>query len=255
MCDVIIEPSKRLEIVRQQNLCFNCLACHKVSQCNSKYQCRKCSRKHHTSLCTHKSDTTPQCNNSASQNSNNTSSPSNILTTTTMTTIAANSTTSLHVARDHVCLLKTAVANVYANDTGIVAIILLDEGSQRSFLTESLAKSLRVQTYHTEEICLAASFGSPTTLVKRLDIGTIYLETIIGERLPLSVLIVPTIAAPMHNTTDYTINRLPYLKGLQLAHPVTVREQFEVTLLIGADHYWQVVEDHLVRGPGPTAVK
>ena len=253
--DVIIEPSKRLEIVRQQNLCFNCLACHKVSQCNSKYQCRKCSRKHHTSLCTHKSDTTPQCNNSASQNSNNTSSPSNILTTTTMTTIAANSTTSLHVARDHVYLLKTAVANVYANDTGIVAIILLDEGSQRSFLTESLAKSLRVQTYHTEEICLAASFGSPTTLVKRLDIGTIYLETIIGERLPLSVLIVPTIAAPMHNTTDYTINRLPYLKGLQLAHPVTVREQFEVTLLIGADHYWQVVEDHLVRGPGPTAVK
>ena len=208
-----------------------------------------------TSLCTHKSDTTPQCNNSASQNSNNTSSPSNILTTTTMTTIAANSTTSLHVAGDHVCLLKTAVANVYANDTGIVAIILLDEGSQRSFLTESLAKSLRVQTHHTEEICLAASFGSPTTLVKRLDIGTIYLETIIGERLPLSVLIVPTIAAPMHNTTDYTINRLPYLKGLQLAHPVTVREQFEVALLIGADHYWQVVEDHLVRGPGPTAVK
>ena len=91
--------------------------------------------------------------------------------------------------------------------------------------------------------------------MKRLDVGTIYLETITGERLPLSVLIVPTIAAPIHNTTDYTINRLPYLKRLQLAHPVTVREQFEVTLLIGADHYWEVVEDHVVRGPGPTAVK
>ena len=91
--------------------------------------------------------------------------------------------------------------------------------------------------------------------MKRLDVGTIYLETITGERLPLSVLIVPTIAAPIHNTTDYTINRLPYLKRLQLAHPVTVREQFEVTLLIGADHYWKVVEDHVVRGPGPTAVK
>ena len=164
MCDVIIEPSKRLEIVRQQNLCFNCLACHKVSQCNSKYRCRKCSRKHHTSLCTHKGDTTPQCNNNASQNSNSTTNPNNTLTTTTMTTIATNTTTSLHVAGDHVCLLKTAVANVYANGTRIEDTILLDEGSQRSFLTESLAKSLRVQTHHTEEICLA-SFGSPITLV------------------------------------------------------------------------------------------
>ena len=178
----------------------------------------------------------------------------NTMTTTAMTTIASNSTTSLHVAGDNVCLLKTAVANVYANDTGIEATILLDEGSQRSFLTEGLATNLKVQTDHTEDICLA-SFGSPTTLVKRLDVGTIYLETITGERLPLSVLIVPTIAAPIHNTTDYTINRLPYLKGLQLAHPITVGEQFEVTLLIGADHYWQIVEDHIVRGPGPTAVK
>ena len=176
------------------------------------------------------------------------------MTTTAMTTIAANATTSLHAAGDHVCLLKTAVANVYANDTGIEATILFDESSQWSFLTKGLAKSLRVQTHHTEEICLA-SFGSPTTLVKRLDVGTIYLKAITGERLPLAILIVPTIAAPMHNTTDYTINRLPYLKGLQLAYPITVGEQFEVTLLIGADSYWQVVEDHVVRGPGPTAVK
>ena len=245
-CNVITEPSKRLEIVRQQNLCFNCLAHHKVSQCNSKYRCRKCSRKHHTSLCTHKSDTTPQGNNSANHNRNSTLGSNNTMTTTTMTTIASNATTSLHVAGDNVCLLKTAVANVYANDTGIEATILLDEGSQRSFLTEGLATNLKVQTDHTEDICLA-SFGSPTTLVKRLDVGTIYLETITGERLPLSVLIVPTIAAPIHNTTDYTINRLPYLKGLQLAHPITVGEQFEVTLLIGADHYWKIVESQRTR--------
>ena len=70
ICDFITEPSKRLEIVRQQNLCFNCFACHKVSQCNFKYQYRKCSRKHHTSSCTHKSDTSPQGNNSDSQSSN-----------------------------------------------------------------------------------------------------------------------------------------------------------------------------------------
>ena len=36
-CEVVNEPLKRLEIVQQQNLCFNCLAHHKVSQCSSKY--------------------------------------------------------------------------------------------------------------------------------------------------------------------------------------------------------------------------
>ena len=171
-----------------------------------------------------------------------------------MTTITTSAATSLHVAGDDVCLLKTAVANVYANDTGIEATILLDEGSQRSFLTEGLARNLRVQAHHTEDICLAL-FGSPTALVKRLDIAAIYLETTTGDRLPLSVLIIPTIAVPVQNITYYAIDKLPYLKGFQLANPMTVGEQFEVTLLIGADHYWQVVEDHIVRGPGPTAMK
>ena len=27
------------------------MACHKVSQCNSKFNCRECNKKHHTSLC------------------------------------------------------------------------------------------------------------------------------------------------------------------------------------------------------------
>jgi len=43
---------RRLEIVKQNNLCFNCLGKHKVSSCSSKHRCRKCQHKHHSSLCT-----------------------------------------------------------------------------------------------------------------------------------------------------------------------------------------------------------
>lgn len=156
-----------------------------------------------------------------------------------MTTITTRATSSLHIAGDNVCLLKIAVANVYTNDTGIEANIFLDEGSQRSFLTEGLA-SLCVQPHHTKDTCLA-TFGSPTTLVKRLDVATIYLETITGYNLPLSVLIVLTIATPVQNVTCYSN---AYLKRLQLGTPL-IAEQFEVMLLIGADHYWQLVEDHI----------
>ena len=52
------------------------------------------------------------------------------MTTAGMTTIVTNTSAPLHVIGDNVCLLKTAVANIYANKIGIEANILLDEGSQ-----------------------------------------------------------------------------------------------------------------------------
>ena len=133
-CEVVPQPSKRLEIVRQHNLCFNYLARHKVSQCTSRHRCLKCSRKHHTSLCNQQGGSNNSSNASDHQNSSNT--PDTVATPTTtagMTTIPTSASSSLHVAGDNVCLLKTAVANVYANNTGIEANILLDEGPKDRF--------------------------------------------------------------------------------------------------------------------------
>ena len=53
----------------------------------------------------------------------------------------------------------------------------------------------------------------------------------------------------------YDLQTLPHLQGLKLAHPITDQDPFQIDLLIGADHYWNIVEDHIVRGPGPTAAK
>ena len=39
-----------------------------------------------------------------------------------------------------------------------------------------------------------------------------------------------------------------------LAHPVTSESEFDISLLIGADQYWKIVEDNVVRGNGATAV-
>ena len=49
-CEVITDYQKRLDMVKKGNLCYNCLAHHKVSQCISRFHCKKCKRKHHTSL-------------------------------------------------------------------------------------------------------------------------------------------------------------------------------------------------------------
>ena len=152
------------------------------------------------------------------------------------------------------CLLKSAIAVVSSASTQAEASILFDEGSQRSFLSQSLATSLHVQPHKRENIHLS-SFGSQSPLTKQLDVAQIHLHSSTGEAIPLSVLIVPTISTPLRNTTLTQITQLPYLKGISLAHPVTEAAQFEISLLIGADHYWDIVEDHINRGSGPTAMK
>ena len=45
VCDIVCDTEKRYELVKTQNLCFNCLAPHKVSQCSSKDRCKVCNKK------------------------------------------------------------------------------------------------------------------------------------------------------------------------------------------------------------------
>ena len=48
---------------------------------------------------------------------------------------------------------------------------------------------------------------------------------------------------------------VPHLQWLKLVHPITDGGLFHIYLLIGDDHYWNIVEDDIIRAPGPTALK
>ena len=72
--------------------------------------------------------------------------------------------------------------------------------------------------------------------------------------MPISALFVPNIATPLKHTIRTTLSNVPYLKGLPLAHPVSSAENFQISLLVGADFYWNFIGDHIVRGDGPIAV-
>ena len=64
----------------------------------------------------------------------------------------------------------------------------------------------------------------------------------------------PTIAVPVRNQIRATAH-LPYLRGLKLGHSVSEDDILNISLLRGADKYWEIVEDHVIRGDGPTAVQ
>lgn len=169
------------------------------------------------------------------------------------TVVSQPVTTSLHLAINQTCLLKTAIATISAGNAYVESNILFDEGSQRSFLTKGLADCLQVQPHDTVELSLS-TFATDTSRTGKFDVATINLHSISGHLIPLTVLIMPTIAAPIHTVDRKTITSLSYLNGLRLAHPISSAEQLSITLLIGADQYWKIVEDHVIRGSGPTAV-
>jgi hypothetical protein len=50
-CTKLRDPLTRMNIVKRDKLCFNCLGHHRVSECKSKHTCKTCNKKHHTSLC------------------------------------------------------------------------------------------------------------------------------------------------------------------------------------------------------------
>ena len=241
-CDIYKDTPARLEAIKQKRLCYNCLGRHRVSQYNSNNRCRKCNGKHRTNICTDANKVSDSSNHTA----NSAQPPTN--NTTTLTTLIPSQLT-----RNATCLLKTAIATIVGTDIQTEANVLFDEGSQRSFITVNLAKELAVEPYKSEHISLS-SFGAARPLYKMMDTVLIHVKTLTGELVPLSALVVPTIATPINTPLEVNALQLPYLRGLTLAHPITAAENFEILLLVGADFYWELVGDHIIRGEGPTAM-
>ena len=150
-------------------------------------------------------------------------------------------------------LLKTAIATVSKDHVYCEANILLDEGAQRSFITQMLANQLGLPLTETESISLSA-FGAQPSASRYLPVATINVVTTHGDKIPLRVLVVEKIATPLQNHLCREIQDMPHLRGLRLAHPITSDEHFAISLLFGADHYWDIVDDTVIRGQGPTAV-
>ena len=148
-------------------------------------------------------------------------------------------------------LLKTAVASVGSHNNHISVHILFDEGSQCSFITSDVATKLDLKPEMQETISLS-TFGGNKSSVKRIDTATIYLETAQEETISIYVIIVPTIVAPLTTYTGPNVRDLLHLKGLSLAQIKVEDSPFTVDTLIGADHYWDIVESKVTKGPGPT---
>ena len=217
-CTVVKDHQQRTSIVKGAGLCFNCLAHRRVSQCTSRRRCMQCNQKHHTSLCppTIAPANNPQPPSAPVANHTQSVHPQAPPTSTTGTfTTVTRPQPSFELAHS-ACPLKTAITTVSAGPFSTEGNILLYEGAQRSFISQDLTDRLCLKATHTERVSLS-SFGNPVLAARLLQVSTILIQTQEQSPIPISVLVVPKLTAPLQNSMWMEITKLPYLKGLQLS--------------------------------------
>ena len=68
-----------------------------------------------------------------------------------------------------------------------------------------------------------------------MKVACVNIKSRTGELVPISALIVPTIATPLRNAVKLNITQLVHFSGLPLAHPITQYDSFKVSLSLILD--------------------
>lgn len=262
LCEKFInlDLNSKLSFIKRNSLCINCLrAGHSVAKCRFG-SCKKCDKKHNTII--------------HNDYVNTATSHSSQMHSTRMQACSAapapsdggcvdESSQPIHVNEAHVhsdlrcvrtmnvaqhVLLSTALIEVAdISGTYITARALLDNGSQRCFITKSLCDSLNIPLVQsTMEIRGVGNSVTQATEVCEIDIKS-RADPSYATRLNCFVLSKITSSLPA--VSNLCAQLIP--KEIQLADPY-IYESRDVDILIGADRFWDLLKSKIIRLPaGP----
>ena len=259
-CGKVKDRVGRREVLRREGRCFLCLSSgHHVSDCSSSRQCQHCGRRHHQSLCGQNlsrqgSDGNPQSLSPPATQGNTLPPSPDDGTQTVGDASLQTSVTASRNAKTRV-LLQTARAYAYMADSELIPIrALLDSGSQRSYMTNSLKTQLKLTPVRKERITLNM-FGSNSFSKKECDMIEVRLQGRKDSTVTIVALSFPMICAPLPSPVE--VDQYPHLRELELADQRLDHNDYgeNIDILIGSDFYWDVVTgDRIQAENGPVAV-
>ena len=233
-CTKVSTIPARREILRKEGCCFVCLRKgHRANECQSHRKCRRCGRKHHQSICEQGSAALTPENHDIKE------------TPPTTSTVAKT--------RNNV-LLQTARSKAYSADNQLVPVrVLLDSGSQRSYITNSLKAKLKLVPLRQERLALN-TFGNTECKRENCDLIAVTLQGKMGEDIELQVLSFLAICSALQ--TAVVVDQYPHLRDLDLADKNGDENCSDsIDILIGSDYYWRVIIGDIIRGDsGPVAL-
>uniref|UniRef100_A0A914HNH1 DUF1758 domain-containing protein n=1 Tax=Globodera rostochiensis TaxID=31243 RepID=A0A914HNH1_GLORO len=189
---------QRLDIVREKHLCFKCLLPnHRAHECLRPSKCYKCRRPHPTALCRNDNNVSTQFAAAASNQSKRGSESSNGIGTKVMPQ-------QCNTRRDDEsrALLMTTTSTVFNPERPHLkksAVIFIDPGSHRSFVTSKTANQLDLPVVHTEE-CHLTTFGKQKPKKFVSDLVKIGFLGNSGEKLIFNL-----------NALNFLVNEMPVI--------------------------------------------
>ena len=227
-------PTQRRETVKTLKRCFNCLcASHSVQECKSKYSCRTCSKRHHSLL--HLSSDSEVIAASSSVKE----SPSSSAEITSLSaSVSERSRPSV--------LLATARVKVTAHSGRAINVrALLDQGSEATFISETLAQSLRVKRIRMH-VKISAVGRTQAAAVRHAASLTISPASSDQPSFTTTALIIPSLTsyAPKPIFDQSALSHLSHLKWAD-SDPTS---SDPIHLIIGADLYSEIILDGVHKG-------
>ena len=217
--------------------CFRCLReGHFAKECKKNKTCVHCGEenKHHRSLCPKMfgTKTLPESSNMTFNEKND--------------KIAEETTENSLVSSNDMVLMQTALVEIQnpKNAFSLKTRLLLDCGSQRTYITESLANRLGLKKESEQEIKLS-TFGSDKPKVIKTASTTLSLKLNNGQYFKVTANIVPVISGSIirKHIDMSSLGHLEHLlKSVDMADTIpTETESSSVEILIGNDYYLDLV--------------
>ena len=271
-CQVVTQLQDRKQILLRYGRCFVCLRRGHVSRdCHSRSKCSQCGGKHHPSICakglhpndnvqpklatTNSSQAGPPASGVSSTRTESVQSTLNVAAPTFQSQAPA---TALWVRSDQAVLLQTARASVFnphAPDRYKQVRIVFDCGSQKSYITEQVARELALQP-EGEQALAIKTFGSNEERAHVCKVMNLSLVLKNGSTRLLKLFMVPLICEPVTcQPISFCQDSFRHLSQLDLADPPDGSPDLDIDILIGSDLYWEIVTGELCRGVfGPVAL-
>ena len=243
-CTMVTSVQKRKEILRNSGRCFICIRKNHLSRnCHSRSRCSKCQGRHHSSIC-EPNETPAKQANAEGQKRQSTVSGKEV------------SSVNMCVGSRNTVLLQTAKTAIYSADNRqhkATVGIILDGGSQRSYVTERLCDAMNLPVSHSESLTIKP-FGSNTGTRQQCRVANLCIATEGDDDVFLSAICVPVISSPVQGQfIGEAVRNYPHIAGLKLAD--NSEGEVVVDVLIGADQYWNIVTGIVIQGnSGPTAM-
>ena len=232
-CANITKLETRKFILKKSGRCFLCLKQGQiVRNCPENMKCFTCKKRHHMSIC--------DFDNSVEEGSTNLAS------------------SYLKVNQINSVLLQTARAYILSTDEKYSRNlrILFDSGSQNSFITPKARALLNLEIVTSKDMSIKEFGGGKVK--SNLDVVRFCVKS---KDKNLNIYVNAFVNEICHPLVNQEINlakqSYPYLVGLDLADSNPENLNMDIDILIGADFYWQFIENFTVRsqdGFGPVAL-